>query len=148
MGPKKGGDQPSKKTETKKKEKIIDDKTFGLKNKNKSKTVQNFIKSVENTVKNGGRSAQALFNEEMAMKAEKKRLKEEEAFLASLSNTAKIIKDGNQSDDEGKKHIICEGYKEGFCEYGDKCKFSHDLNLEYNVSYYHILLLYNKYKFN
>jgi hypothetical protein len=39
MGPKvdKG---PSKKTEQKKKEKIVEDKTFGLKNKNKSKTVQ------------------------------------------------------------------------------------------------------------
>lgn len=39
MGPKK--DQgPSKKTEMKKKEKVIEDKTFGLKNKNKSKAVQ------------------------------------------------------------------------------------------------------------
>jgi len=39
MGPKKGGDM-SKKTEKKLQEKIIEDKTFGLKNKNKSKTVQ------------------------------------------------------------------------------------------------------------
>lgn len=30
----------SKKTEKKMKEKIVEDKTFGLKNKNKSKTVQ------------------------------------------------------------------------------------------------------------
>lgn len=38
---KKGGDKgPSKKTEQKKKEKIVEDKTFGLKNKNKSAKVQ------------------------------------------------------------------------------------------------------------
>ncbi len=34
---------PSKKTEMKKKEKIIDDKTFGLKNKNKSVKVQKYV---------------------------------------------------------------------------------------------------------
>lgn len=36
----KGDGGPSKKTEMKKKEKIVEDKTFGLKNKNKSKAVQ------------------------------------------------------------------------------------------------------------
>lgn len=38
MPPKNSG--VSKKTEKKQQEKIIEDKTFGLKNKNKSKTVQ------------------------------------------------------------------------------------------------------------
>lgn len=33
----------SKKTEKKKQEKVIEDRTFGLKNKNKSKTVQKYI---------------------------------------------------------------------------------------------------------
>ena len=33
----------SKKTEKKKMEKVIEDRTFGLKNKNKSKTVQKYI---------------------------------------------------------------------------------------------------------
>ena len=37
-----GGQQPSKKTEQKKKDKVIEDKTFGLKNKNKSKSAVNF----------------------------------------------------------------------------------------------------------
>lgn len=40
MGGKKKGNEPSKKTQEKEKAKIVDDKTFGLKNKNKSKTVQ------------------------------------------------------------------------------------------------------------
>ena len=36
----KGGDGASKKTEQKQKEKVVNDLTFGLKNKNKSKAVQ------------------------------------------------------------------------------------------------------------
>jgi hypothetical protein len=41
MGKKKGKDKgPSTKTEKKKEDRIISDKTFGLKNKNKSKVVQ------------------------------------------------------------------------------------------------------------
>ncbi len=52
-GGKKGaGQQESKKSEMKKKEKIIEDKTFGLKNKNKSKTVQSFVKGVTTQVLN------------------------------------------------------------------------------------------------
>jgi len=50
MPPKKDSG-PAKKTELKKAEKVIEDRTFGLKNKNKSKTVQNFIKGVSVQVK-------------------------------------------------------------------------------------------------
>jgi len=41
MGPKKkGGNEPSAKSIKKEKERVIEDKTFGLKNKNKSAKVQ------------------------------------------------------------------------------------------------------------
>ena len=43
--------KPSKKAVKAKKEKIVEDLTFGLKNKNKSKKVQQFIDRVEKTVK-------------------------------------------------------------------------------------------------
>lgn len=46
----------SKKTETKAKAKIIEDKTFGLKNKNKSAKVGQYIKQVESQVKAMGTS--------------------------------------------------------------------------------------------
>ena len=48
MQPKKkdGGKKAEKKVE-----KIVEDKTFGLKNKNKSKTVQKYIKGVENVAR-------------------------------------------------------------------------------------------------
>jgi hypothetical protein len=42
----KGKDKASKKTETKKKEKVVDDLTFGLKNKNKSQKVQKYDKAL------------------------------------------------------------------------------------------------------
>lgn len=42
----------SKKNKEKKKNQTIADATFGLKNKNKSAKVQNFVKQVETTMKN------------------------------------------------------------------------------------------------
>lgn len=44
---------PSKKAEQKKKEKVIEDKTFGIKNKKGAKQ-QKFIQQVEKQVKSGG----------------------------------------------------------------------------------------------
>ena len=48
---KKGANQETTKTKEKKKDKVIEDLTFGLKNKNKSKVVQNYCKEVTNRVK-------------------------------------------------------------------------------------------------
>lgn len=42
--------EPSSKTKTKQKEKVVEDLTFGLKNKNKSKVVQQYVKEVTNKV--------------------------------------------------------------------------------------------------
>lgn len=56
-----GKDQkPSKKAVREKKEKTIEDATFGLKNKNKSKKVQQFINRVEKSVKNQNGGADAV----------------------------------------------------------------------------------------
>ena len=52
MPPKKKAPKVSAKTEKKEQEKIIQDKTFGLKNKNKSKKVQQYCQSVQNRVQN------------------------------------------------------------------------------------------------
>ena len=51
MAPK---EKPSKKNQQKKQAKLVEDATFGLKNKNKSKKVQSFINQVEKGVKNSG----------------------------------------------------------------------------------------------
>jgi len=134
MGPKKSAGGESKKTEKKKQEKIIEDKTFGLKNKNKSKTVQNYIKGVESNVRNtnGKGGADALKNKEYQEKAEKKKAKEEEAFLNSLYKTVKTIKQEELEDGQEAKNVICAFFKAGCCEKGDDCEFAHDLNIEFN----------------
>jgi hypothetical protein len=51
MPPKEKG--PSKKTEQKQKAKVVEDLTFGLKNKNKSAKVQQYVKQVQHQVMNG-----------------------------------------------------------------------------------------------
>lgn len=51
MPPKPTG--PSKKTEQKQKAKVVEDLTFGLKNKNKSAKVQQYVKQVQHQVMHG-----------------------------------------------------------------------------------------------
>lgn len=130
MGPKK--DNVSAKTEKKKQDKIIEDKTFGLKNKNKSKAVQNYIRGVEQVVKGGGKSSQAEINEMYANKQAKKKQAEEDAFLNSLYKTVNVIKQDLPDDNTTMKTVLCAYFKAGMCDKGDACEFSHDLNIEFN----------------
>lgn len=52
--------KPSKKAVREKKANILEDATFGLKNKNKSSKVKQFIERVEKTVKNSNGGAEAV----------------------------------------------------------------------------------------
>eukprot|EP01065_Artemidia_motanka_P044479 TRINITY_DN6338_c0_g2_i1.p1 TRINITY_DN6338_c0_g2~~TRINITY_DN6338_c0_g2_i1.p1 ORF type:complete len:287 (+),score=147.78 TRINITY_DN6338_c0_g2_i1:112-972(+) len=79
MAPKK--QKQSHKAEQKAKQKIVEDKTFGLKNKNKSKSVQKYVHSVQANVKSmGGKDAKAKELEREKRKQEKleQRAREEE----------------------------------------------------------------------
>lgn len=67
-------------------------------------------------------------------KAEKKKAKEEEAFLNSLFKTAKIVKQDELEEGEIAKNVLCQFFKAGLCDKGDECEFSHDLNIEFNVN--------------
>eukprot|EP00912_Choanoflagellata_sp_UC4_P000917 UC4_evm1s567 len=83
---KKGGDKGAKSsTVQKNKAKIIDDKTFGLKNK-KGKKNQQFIKQVQHQVQHAGKSRQDLQKEKEAKekKNRKKLLAAQQAELAKL----------------------------------------------------------------
>lgn len=117
MPPKKKADGASKKTVQKKKQQAIEDKTFGLKNKNKSKKIQQFVQSVERNVMNSGDPAQRRAEEARKKareeaKMHKKLMKDEqdalfgEALLAvqkksSTSQTSgKIEAKGRDGDDE------------------------------------------------
>lgn len=107
------------KAEQKKKNQQIEDRTFGLKNKNKSKKVQSFVKSVTNSVNNTGDRKQRMEEERRkkqkeAQKLRKKAAKAEADALFSEALNAlnkkktnfkagKAEAKGRDADDEGKK---------------------------------------------
>ncbi|XP_038112427.1 zinc finger CCCH domain-containing protein 15 homolog [Culex quinquefasciatus] len=124
MPPKKPAAGPSKKTETKKKEKVIEDKTFGLKNKKGAKQ-QKFISQVEKQVKSGGHHNLAA--NPNAKKEEKEKKLKEQRELAALFKPVPTQKVEKGVD---PKSILCAFFKQGTCTKGDKCKFSHDLTIE------------------
>ncbi|XP_037949567.1 zinc finger CCCH domain-containing protein 15 homolog [Teleopsis dalmanni] len=117
---------PSKKTEQKKKEKIIEDKTFGLKNKKGSKQ-QKFIQQVQKQVQSGGHHPRQDGD---------KRKEEKDKKLADQKELAMIFKPvQSQKVEKGTdpKSVVCAFFKQGTCTKGDKCKFSHDLSIENKV---------------
>jgi hypothetical protein len=115
-----GGSEPSKKALQKKKAATIEDQTFGLKNKNKSKVVQRYVQAVEKSVINGGDRRQRQLEEQRArakeeQKLRKKAVEEErnalfgEALLAiKTKNTTsqkegKLEAKGRDADEDSKK---------------------------------------------
>ncbi|XP_073489180.1 zinc finger CCCH domain-containing protein 15 [Aquarana catesbeiana] len=121
MPPKKApAPQPAKKTEQKKKEKIIEDKTFGLKNKKGAKQ-QKFIKNVTHQVKQTPRVVTQTENDK---KTKKKELLELNDLFKPVVAAQKVSKGVDP------KSVVCAFFKQGQCTKGDKCKFSHDLSLE------------------
>lgn len=122
MPPKAKPAQPSKKTIEKKKEKVIEDKTFGLKNKKGAKQ-QKFIQQVQHQVKNAGTTKKS---EELKKQEKEKKLKEQKEMnlLFKPVSTQKVEKGIDP------KSVLCAFFKQGQCTKGDKCKFSHDLSLE------------------
>ncbi|XP_006011535.1 zinc finger CCCH domain-containing protein 15 [Latimeria chalumnae] len=128
MPPKKG--QPpggNKKVDQKKKEKIIEDKTFGLKNKKGAKQ-QKFIKAVTQQVKYGQQSARQVAQMEGEKKTKKDDKKKELQELNELFKP--VVAAQKISKGADPKSVVCAFFKQGQCTKGDKCKFSHDLSLE------------------
>lgn len=122
----KGGASQSKKTEQKKKDKVIEDKTFGLKNKKGAKQ-QRFIQQVQHQVKFGGnKSARELEKEKENLLKKKEDKKKELAEINALFKPVQQLA-GKGTD---PKSILCAFFKQGTCGKGAKCKFSHDLAVE------------------
>ncbi|XP_067466781.1 zinc finger CCCH domain-containing protein 15 [Thunnus thynnus] len=114
----------SKKTQEKKKEKIIEDKTFGLKNKKGAKQ-QKFIKNVTHQVKYGQQSARQTEADKTNKKSDKKKELDELNELFKPVVAAQKVSKGVDP-----KSVLCAFFKQGQCTKGDKCKFSHDLSME------------------
>ncbi|KAK3082809.1 hypothetical protein FSP39_005975 [Pinctada imbricata] len=122
MPPKKN--EPSKKTQEKKKDKVIEDKTFGLKNKKGAKQ-QQFIKHVTNQVKFGNQKASKMTDLQKQQEAKKTSKKKEADELNALFRPVQTVSKGADP-----KSVLCAFFKQGQCSKGAKCKFSHDLNIE------------------
>lgn len=109
----------SKKADQKKKQQTIEDRTFGLKNKNKSKKVQQFVNSVKCSVINGGDRKQRQMEEQRKKqraeaKLRQKAMKDEanalfNEALGALNKKKTNFKEGKteakgrDADDETKK---------------------------------------------
>lgn len=146
----------STKTEKKIKAKIVDDKTFGLKNKNKSAKVQQYVKSVKHQVMEGNAKGGAGAAEARKFQEKKDKKKKEEAnkLLASLFKGAQNLADQKDAGVDAKtinfykdpragtedmpdtiitcKYFLdaCEDEKYGWrweCPNGPKCPYRHQL---------------------
>ncbi|KAI3751407.1 hypothetical protein L2E82_22493 [Cichorium intybus] len=110
------------KAELAKKQKIVEDKTFGLKNKNKSKNVQKYVQSLQQNVQP---------KPDASKLAAKKKKEEEKAREKELNDLFKIaVVQPKVPVGVDPKSILCEFFKAGQCAKGFKCKFSHDLNVQ------------------
>ena len=117
----------SKKTEQKKKDKTIEDKTFGLKNKKGGKA-QKYIANVQKQVQQGGNPD---FRKQEAEKQKKKEEKEAERKRnEEMQSLFKSVP--TQKVDQGvdPKTVFCAFFKQNLCKKGDRCKFSHDPECE------------------
>eukprot|EP00475_Leptophrys_vorax_P000754 TRINITY_DN10412_c0_g1_i1.p1 TRINITY_DN10412_c0_g1~~TRINITY_DN10412_c0_g1_i1.p1 ORF type:complete len:349 (-),score=131.84 TRINITY_DN10412_c0_g1_i1:1249-2295(-) len=122
MPPKKPN-QPSVRTEMKKKQKVVEDKTFGLKNKNKSSKVQKYISDLEKSALSNQKAILQKQKEAEARKAAKKAEQEEQRQLEQLMRAAQALEKKKNSE---MKRQICPFFVKGKCPKGDECKMSHD----------------------
>ncbi|ORX34638.1 hypothetical protein BD324DRAFT_634307 [Kockovaella imperatae] len=112
--------------------KVKDDKTFGMKNKKGAK-VQKYIATVEKQASASGKNKQDIAKEkEKQARVEAKKAEEAKKKLdAELFRTAIQVQKVPFGTDP--KTVLCAYFKAGYCEKGNKCKFSHDRNVERKV---------------
>ncbi|KAJ2785518.1 Translation machinery-associated protein 46 [Coemansia javaensis] len=128
MPPKKTQKGPSKKADEKQKKQAIEDKTFGLKNKNKSAKVGKYVKQVEKQVMDSGnRKLKEAADKRRAQVEKKEAEKKRQEELGELFSPVQVAQKVPFGVDP--KSVLCVNFKAGHCEKGAKCKFSHDANV-------------------
>ncbi|XP_024524223.1 zinc finger CCCH domain-containing protein 11 isoform X1 [Selaginella moellendorffii] len=119
------GSKEKQKADLAKKQKLVEDKTFGLKNKNKSKNVQKYVASLQQSVQS------RVKREEDPKAAQKKKKEEETQREKELNELFKVaISQPKVPVGVDPKSVVCEFFRRGQCAKGFKCKYSHDLNVE------------------
>jgi hypothetical protein len=116
-------------------QKQAEDKTFGLKNKNKSKKVQAFVQTIQNSAKFAGKSHKQV-KEEEAAKAARSAFKQAKAMeeMEQQKLFGFVVNKTHVPFGVDPKTVVCEFFKAGKCVRGNKCKFSHNLELERKTS--------------
>lgn len=125
MAPKNKAQGPGKKPSA---AKVVEDKTFGMKNK-KGASAQKQIQQMTNNLKNSGSQEEKRKQAEKAQREREKKAAEDakRETDALLNKPAQIQKVPFGVD---PKTVVCIFYKKGDCEKGRKCKFSHDLSID------------------
>lgn len=107
--------------------KIVEDRTFGMKNKKGAQT-QKAIAQMTQSAKAGGTPEE---KKRAAEKAQKEREKAAaEAAKKEVMELFKPVQVQKVPFGVDPKTVLCQYYKKGHCDKGRKCKFSHDLNVE------------------
>ncbi|KAL2135222.1 hypothetical protein VTI74DRAFT_9314 [Chaetomium olivicolor] len=111
--------------------KIVEDKTFGMKNK-KGAVAKKQIAAMQSSMQASGSAEQKRKEAERAAREREKKAAEEAKREAEmlLNKPAQIQKVPFGVD---PKTVVCIFYKKGNCEKGKKCKFAHDLDVERKV---------------
>lgn len=102
-----------------------------MKNKNKSAKVQKQIAEINRGQERAGKSPADLAKERERLE----RQKEKELQLKRKQEEAKLLRGSGLQQPklafgQDPKTVLCVFFKEGVCEKGSKCKYSHDRNVE------------------
>ncbi|KAJ1969262.1 Translation machinery-associated protein 46 [Dispira parvispora] len=112
------------------KKKIIEDKTFGLKNKKRSAKVNRYVQQVEQQVLSAGNRKQKKEAEDR----KQAQLSKKEAEAQKKAELAELFKPVQQQQKVpfgvNPSTVLCAFFKQGSCQKGAKCKFSHDIKIE------------------
>ena len=120
MPPKKpGGGKANEKVQKK-----VEDKTFGLKNKNKSSKVQKYVAQVQQAAQQSAASAKRA----NAGPSKKELEKQKKEALNEIFKPVQVAQKVPFGVDP--KTIVCQYFKLGTCTKGKNCKFSHDLGAD------------------
>ncbi|BCS19417.1 translation machinery-associated protein TMA46 [Aspergillus puulaauensis] len=120
MPPKKA-DQPKKKKAT------VDDKTFGMKNKKGGSAKRQIAQLQTQASHSKTADEKRKAAEKEKREAEKRASEQARKDALELFKPVQVQKVPFGVD---PKTVLCMFYKQGHCEKGRKCKFSHDLNVE------------------
>ena len=107
--------------------KIVEDRTFGMKNKKGAQT-QKQIAQLASSVKAGGSAEEKRKAVEKAQRERDKAASE--AAKKEVAELYKPVQVQKVPFGVDPKTVLCQFYKKGHCEKGRKCKFSHDPNIE------------------